>query len=163
MADNNTGLIVASIVGGVAVLGIGGYLIVKSGKDKATPAPSASSNNNDSIAAILAKVNMQQSGQLPSYNQQQPVVIQQSPKSDLEIYGNLGLEALRIFMGRKKSKTDNSTVFVDDTSSNTTSDTTAYNDMGYGELPAGGGVLASPSYGSSLDYGSLWGSNSYGV
>jgi hypothetical protein len=159
MADNNTGLIVASIVGGVAVLGIGGYLIVKSGKDKATPAPSASSNNNDSIAAILAKVNMQQSGQLPSYNQQQPVVIQQSPKSDLEIYGNLGLEALKIFMGSKKSKTDNSTVFVDDSSANTT----AYNDMGYGELPAGGGVLASPSSGYGLDYGSMWSNNSYGV
>jgi hypothetical protein len=161
MADNNKGLIVASIVGGVAVLGIGGYLIYKAAQPKQTTDPT--------LALLALQKQAQQGGNYgqvytggSTQQQQQPVIIQQQPSEGVQ-YATLGLDLFKTIWGSKKSKTDNSTVFVDDTSSNTTSDTTAYNDMGYGELPAGGGVLASPSYGSSLDYGSLWGSNSYGV
>ena len=158
MADNNTGLIVASIVGGVAVLGIGGYLIYKGSQPKETTDPT--------LALLALQKQAQQGGSYgqvytggSTQQQQQPVVIQQQQPSEGVQWATLGLDLFKTIYSGKKSRTNDSTVFVDDSSANTT----AYNDMGYGDLPAGGGVLASPSYGSSLDYGSLWGSNSYDV
>lgn len=160
MADNNTGLIVASIVGGVAVLGIGGYLIYKSGQSK-------TSNTTDPTAALLALQKQAQQGTYNQYPQtsgysnigQQPLIIQQ-PETETQTYVKAGLQIFETLFGNKKQKTD-STVFVNDTNTNQY-DTTAYNDFGYGELPAGGGVLADTSYGT-IDYGSMFGSNSYDV
>lgn len=158
MADSNKGLIVASIIGGVAVLGIGGYLIYRAGRPKET--------TDNTLALLALQKQAQQGGNYgqvytggSTQQQQQPIVIQQQQPSEGIQWATLGLDLFKTIYSSKKPKTDSSTVFVDDNSANTT----AYNDMGYGDLPAGGGVLASPSYGSTLDYGSLWGSNSYGV
>lgn len=156
MADNNTGLIVASIVGGVAVLGIGGYLIYKSSQAKATTDPT--------LSLLALQKQAQQGGNYGqvytggSTQQQQPLVIQQQQPSEGVQWATLGLDLFKTIYSGRKSKTSESTVFVDDNAENTT----AYNDFGYGELPAGGGVLADTSYGT-IDYGSMFGSNSYDV
>lgn len=163
MAGNNTGIIVASVIGGVAILGIGGYLIYKSGQSK-------TSTTIDPTASLLALQRQSQLGSVNQYPQntgiynpsQQPVIFQQ-PETETQTYVKAGLQIFDTLFGSKKQKSD-STVFVDDT--NTTQyDTTASNDYyGYGELPAGGGVLldSSSSY-PTIDYGKLWGSSSYGV
>jgi len=130
MENNNTGIIVASVLGGVAVLGLGGYLIYKSAKSSQTQ-----TSSSDSAALQLLLAQQRAGAGYPTQGtggyQQQPTIIQQAAKTPEQTYVEAGVKLIDIFFGGTKNSTTQDTTAAD-TSTSSYTDYSAYNDSLYG-------------------------------